>query len=105
MPTQNVNLTDHQSQFIRKCVESGRFQNASEVVRDALRMLEQRDEEYQLKLEALKAELQKGFDAIRDGDYIDLNSPEEISAYFESARIRRRERLEALRHGTETPKD
>ena len=41
MPTQNVNLQDHQADFIRERVRMGRFQNASEVVRAGLRLLEQ----------------------------------------------------------------
>ena len=37
MPTRNVNLTDELDRFVRAKVESGRYENASEVVRAALR--------------------------------------------------------------------
>ena len=43
MPTRNVNLTEHLDTFIETGVASGRFSNASEVVREGLRLLEHRD--------------------------------------------------------------
>ena len=39
MPTRNVNLTEHFDRFIETGVSSGRFSNASEVVREGLRLL------------------------------------------------------------------
>jgi antitoxin ParD1/3/4 len=50
MPTRNVVLTDHQQQLIESLVDSGRYQNASEVLRDGLRMVEQREAEDAAKL-------------------------------------------------------
>ena len=54
MPTRNVVLTDHQQDVIETLVESGRYQNASEVLRDGLRLVEQREREDALKLETLR---------------------------------------------------
>jgi len=51
MPTRNVNLTEHFDRFIEAGVESGRFSNASEVVREGLRLLEQREKEDRAKIE------------------------------------------------------
>jgi len=45
MPTRNVSLTEHSDLFIESGVSSGRFSNASEVVREGLRLLEQREQE------------------------------------------------------------
>ncbi len=45
MPTQNVNLADHHANFIRSSVDSGRYRNASEVVRAGLRLLEDHEAE------------------------------------------------------------
>lgn len=59
MPTRNVNLTDHFDQFIDVGVSSGRFSNASEVVREGLRLLEQREAEDKAKLEWLRAAVRK----------------------------------------------
>ncbi|MEO0692667.1 MAG: type II toxin-antitoxin system ParD family antitoxin [Pseudomonadota bacterium] len=44
MPTRNVLLTEHQSALIDRLVAEGRFQNASEVLREGLRGLEDREE-------------------------------------------------------------
>ena len=40
MPTRNVVLTDHQAEFVERLVMSGRYQNASEVLREGLRLIE-----------------------------------------------------------------
>ncbi len=61
MPTRNVNLTDELDRFVLEKVESGRYENASEVVRAALRTLEREEQQYEAKLAALRA-------AIDDGD-------------------------------------
>ena len=53
MPTRNVVLTDHQTALIERLVEAGRYQNASEVLREGLRLLEQRDAEDRARLSAL----------------------------------------------------
>ena len=55
MPTRNVNLTDELDRFVLAKVESGRYENASEVVRAALRTLEREEQQYQLTLTALRA--------------------------------------------------
>ena len=54
MPTRNVNLTDELERFVLDRVESGRYENASEVVRAALRTLEREDQQYEAKLAALR---------------------------------------------------
>jgi antitoxin ParD1/3/4 len=57
MPT-SVALGAHFEAFIKDQVANGRYNNASEVVRDGLRMLEDRQQDRQAKLEALRADLQ-----------------------------------------------
>ncbi len=66
MPARNVNLTTRLEAFIDESVSSGRYQNASEVVRDSLRLLEQRQCEDSLRLEQLKAAIQIGLDDMRN---------------------------------------
>lgn len=68
MPTRNVVLTDAQAALVEDLVRSGRYQNASEVLRDGLRMLERRDAEEAAKLEGLRSALMEAEDAIAGGD-------------------------------------
>ena len=60
MPTRNVNLTEELDRFVLTKVESGRYENASEVVRAALRTLEREEEHYEAKLAALQAAIDEG---------------------------------------------
>ena len=60
MPTRNVNLTDELDRFVLKKVGSGRYENASEVVRAALRTLEREEQQYEAKLAALRAAIDEG---------------------------------------------
>ena len=60
MPTRNVNLTDQLDRFVLAKVESGRYENASEVIRAALRTLERDEQEYEAKLAALRAAIDEG---------------------------------------------
>jgi antitoxin ParD1/3/4 len=60
MPTRNVNLTDELDRFVTAKVKSGRFETASEVVRAALRALEQDEREYEAKLAALRSAVDAG---------------------------------------------
>lgn len=60
MPTRNVNLTDELDRFVLDKVESGRYENASEVVRAALRTLEREEQQGQAKLAALRTAIDEG---------------------------------------------
>ena len=72
MPPRNVVLTNHQQSYVEELVKSGQYQNASEVLREGLRLVEQRDREEQLKLEALRQAAEVGWRDISDGHYVDL---------------------------------
>ncbi len=84
MPQRNVNLTEHFDQFIDISLASGRFSNASEIVREGLRLLEQQEREDEAKLEWLRAAAKEGFDDIERGDYIDLRDGDEIDAFMKA---------------------
>ncbi len=75
MPTRNVVLTDRQSAFIDEMVASGRYQNASEVMRRGLAELEREEEE----LAALRARLEHGLDQVRNRQFAE-GTPEEVIA-------------------------
>jgi antitoxin ParD1/3/4 len=72
MPTRNISLTTELDAFVRKVVEAGEYQNASEAVRDALRALQQRRKEDGLKLKALRAQVKAGADALDRGDFAEV---------------------------------
>ena len=74
MPTRNVVLTDQQAELVEKLVESGRYQNASEVLRDGLRLLQRRELEETVKLEALRGALDEAEAAVAAGDLYDYSS-------------------------------
>ena len=60
MPTRNVNLTEELDSFVATKVESGRYENASEVVRAGLRSLEREEQQHEAKLAALRAAIDEG---------------------------------------------
>ena len=67
MPTRNVVLTEHQEAFIGGLVRSGRYSNASEVLREGLRLLEGRESLEAAKLECLRARLDEAERDVAEG--------------------------------------
>ena len=63
MTAMNVSLTPDLDRFVRDSVDGGRYQSSSEVVRDALRLLQDRERHEALKLESLRLEIQRGIDS------------------------------------------
>jgi antitoxin ParD1/3/4 len=90
MATRNISLTSEQDAFVAKLVASGEYQNASEAVRDALRALKSRRDEEAARLEALRAELDRGIAALDAGDYVTVKDSE-LETYLKR-RGRRRAR-------------
>lgn len=82
MPTRNINLTPEQDAFVKKVVKSGDYQNASEAVRDALRLLQQRRREDALKLRALRAQIKAGVSALDRGEFVDIEESD-LDGYLE----------------------
>jgi antitoxin ParD1/3/4 len=70
MVTRNVNLTETLDRFVEDTVASGDFQNASEVVREGLRLLKRQREEDDARLARLRAEIQVGMDQADRGETI-----------------------------------
>ncbi len=82
MPTRNINLTEHFDRFVERQVSSGRYSNASEIVRDALRLLEEKEQEREAKLKALRQAAKEGLDALDRGKGIVLNGKKAISRFI-----------------------
>lgn len=82
MPTRNINLTEHFDHFVQRQVSSGRYSNASEIVRDALRLLETEVQERQAKLKALRRAAKQGFDEIDQGKGIVLTGKKAVRQFI-----------------------
>lgn len=65
MPTRNVVLTDHQAEMVDRLVTSGQYQNASEVLREGLRLVGHQEAEARARLKALREAARVG---IADAD-------------------------------------
>lgn len=59
----NVSLTPDLEKYVQDKVDTGRYRSSSEVVREALRLLEEKDQERAQRLVWLKAEIQRGIDS------------------------------------------
>ncbi|MBW4478487.1 MAG: type II toxin-antitoxin system ParD family antitoxin [Tolypothrix brevis GSE-NOS-MK-07-07A] len=71
----NVSLTPELEQLVHEKVKTGRYLSASEVVREALRLLEERDRIRETRLEALRSEIAIG---IKQGDNREVIDGEEV---------------------------
>jgi antitoxin ParD1/3/4 len=82
--TMNISLTPHFEELVKGKVESGLYNSVSEVMREALRLLEERDQLRELRLEELRREIQTG-----------INSGEATPLDMEEIKTRGRARLAA----------
>lgn len=64
-------LGAHFEGFVRKLVDSGRYASASEVMRDGLRLLEERETQREARLEALRMSIREG---VESGPPVDADS-------------------------------
>ena len=83
MPTRNVVITKHQAELIDELVESGEYQNASEVLREGIRLVEERRAAHEAKLEALRTAVQVGIDDFEKGNYKVFENAKELSAHLD----------------------
>jgi antitoxin ParD1/3/4 len=73
MPTRTVDIPEELDSFITASVESGRFSNPTEVVAAALRALQLEEDDYNEKLAALRAAIDKGIaSGVAEGDIDDV---------------------------------
>ena len=82
MATHSLDLTKHFEDFIEAGIAAGRFRDSGHAIREGLKLLEERELDYQVRLDRLKALAKEGFDDIERGDYVTLHNREEISAFF-----------------------
>ena len=84
MPTRNVVLTDHQAQFVEHLVAEGRYQNASEVLREGLRLIERQETENEIRLMALREAARIGVADIEAGHFRSFDSPDALGRHLET---------------------
>ena len=82
MPTRNVVLTDQQERMIEDLVNSGRYQNASEVLREGLRLLDRREAEDAARLQALREAAGVGLAALERGAFAEFAEPSRLVAHL-----------------------
>jgi antitoxin ParD1/3/4 len=78
MPTRNVVLTEYQAALVERLVSSGRYQNASEVLREGLRLVEHQEELAKARLKALRDAARVGIADIEAGRYRTFEAPGEL---------------------------
>ncbi|UWU92502.1 type II toxin-antitoxin system ParD family antitoxin [Bradyrhizobium sp. CB1015] len=88
----SYSIGKHFEDLIDTLVESGRYASASEVMREGLRLVEEREERRKLKLEALREEIQKGFDS---GPMEEVD----VQKWMSDIKARGRQRLAARKRG------
>jgi antitoxin ParD1/3/4 len=84
MPTRNVVLTDYQTELVERLVASGRYQNASEVLREGLRLLESREAEEKVRIRALREAARIGIADIDAGRFRSFESPAALNRHLAS---------------------
>ena len=82
MPTRNIVLTDHQTLFVEQLVTSGRYQNASEVLREGLRLVERRELEDEMRLSALREAAKMGIAEIDAGAFRSFESADALGLHL-----------------------
>jgi antitoxin ParD1/3/4 len=72
--TKTVSFTPEQAAFVATCVASGRYKSASEVIRAALRLLEDEEAHRDAELMRVRALIQKGADQLDRGEVVDAET-------------------------------
>lgn len=90
----NVSLTPELESLVNEKVASGFYNSASEVVREALRLLFEQEEVRRLRIEELRREIKAGADQIKKGKYKDYSSADDL---IDDIRARGQARLKTRR--------
>ncbi len=79
----NVSLTPELENFVQEKVKSGLYNSASEVLRESLRLLKERDMLKDIQRDELRREIMLGVEQIRNGEYTEIKTPEELKSFTE----------------------
>lgn len=78
----NISLTPELDTFVEGKVKSGLYHSASEVIREGLRLLKERDVLQDIRAEELRKQVREGFAQIARGESLEFSSPEEIVSHI-----------------------
>jgi antitoxin ParD1/3/4 len=92
----NVSIAPEQKRFIAGMVKSGRYVTSSEVVREGLRLLQQREEIRREYEEEVRRKIREGLDALERGEYEDFNDAT-LKEFFDRIKREGRIRLKSRR--------
>jgi antitoxin ParD1/3/4 len=67
----NVHLTPELETLVQNKVKTGRYNSASEVIREALRLFEQRDRIRELQIQTLRKKINEGWASLERGEGVD----------------------------------
>jgi antitoxin ParD1/3/4 len=90
----NISLGAQWEEFVSENVRTGRYLSASEVVREGLRLLQDREQLRRIRIEELQREVDKGMSELDRGEYKEL-SEEGMRLHMEEVKTRGRARLSA----------
>lgn len=109
MDQMNVSITDQLAGYVRKKIKSGRYNNASEVIREALRRMEDEDERAlrlakptvedilvdltEEQLDGIRQRVRAGIDGIEAGKLTEYEGREGLKKLAERVKARARKRL------------
>lgn len=82
MPTRDINLTDQHDEFVQSSIDSGHYQNATEVVCEGLRLLQRRNEIDEAKVAVLRRLADEGLADLESGKFKSLTA-EGLSALLD----------------------
>lgn len=78
----NVTIPKGLEELVRQKVEEGRYSTEDEVVADALRLMQVRDEVTAIKHARLQDAIERGYDDVAAGKVISFESDDQIDAFF-----------------------
>jgi antitoxin ParD1/3/4 len=87
VPTRNVVLSEHRHELVEALVRSGRYQNASEVLREGLRLLEREEAEEAAKVAVLSRAAEEGWSDLASGRFDDVDD-ESLDSFLRQLGVR-----------------
>ncbi|MBW4509230.1 MAG: type II toxin-antitoxin system ParD family antitoxin [Scytonematopsis contorta HA4267-MV1] len=94
----NVQLGETFDNFVAELIANGLYESQSEVLREALQLLKEREDLKKLKLEELKQEVKKGIDQLERGEFYTYSSSEDLASEIKAEG---RKKLGAMQRNTQ----